>query len=261
MSRYRHVFLSPHLDDAVLSCGATIHRWTRAGEPVLVVTVFAAAPATGALSPLAESFHARWGLSGEAVATRRAENDAALAVLGAEGATLDFLDCIYRGGPGAWHYGPPAAIFGEVAPGDEKLSEQIAGSLRALLAAQSEARVHAPLAVGNHVDHQIVHAAALRLRAEGWPVDFYEDYPYAQAIAARQPRSLERTVARAGAGWTFQLESCSEENLAAKVRGIAAYVSQLEMLFGSAAAIAPRVRNYARRVGAGRLAERFWRRH
>ena len=38
----KHVYLSPHLDDAVLSCGGAIHRAGAAGEAVLVITVFAA---------------------------------------------------------------------------------------------------------------------------------------------------------------------------------------------------------------------------
>jgi LmbE family N-acetylglucosaminyl deacetylase len=259
MPRYRHVYLSPHLDDAALSCGGTIHAQGQAGERVAVLTIFAGAPGPGPLSALAESFHARWQLGADAVRRRRSENRAALAELGADEACFDFLDCIYRGAPEAWRYPEQAEIFAALPPGEADLRDQVAGALRAWLADEREALVHAPLAVGNHVDHQLVQAAALDLRRAGWPVDFYEDYPYVQAIAPGNPRALDRTLAKAGRAWTFRLQKITAENLAARVRSIAAYRSQLGMLFGSEAAIAPRVRNYARRVGAGFLGERFWR--
>ncbi len=41
---YRHIVLSPHLDDAALSCGGFIARMTAAGERVLVVNVCSGIP-------------------------------------------------------------------------------------------------------------------------------------------------------------------------------------------------------------------------
>ena len=54
-----HVYLSPHLDDAVLSCGGMIHRQAQAGERVVVVTVCAGDPPPGPLSDFARSLHER----------------------------------------------------------------------------------------------------------------------------------------------------------------------------------------------------------
>ncbi len=39
-----HLFLSPHPDDAVLSCGGLIHQLTQKGEPVTILTVMAGDP-------------------------------------------------------------------------------------------------------------------------------------------------------------------------------------------------------------------------
>src|SRR5689334_12434287 len=78
-----HVYLSPHLDDAALSCGGMIHQQTQAGERVVVVTLCAGGPPAGALSDFAQSLHTRWQTPVEAVAVRRAEDLAALKVLGA----------------------------------------------------------------------------------------------------------------------------------------------------------------------------------
>ena len=64
---------------------------------VLVVTVFAAAPAPGApLSPFAHSLHRRWGHGPEAGLRRQEEDRAALALLGAEPLHWPYSDCIYR---------------------------------------------------------------------------------------------------------------------------------------------------------------------
>jgi len=43
----RHIYLSSHLDDAVLSCGGTIHRLSAGGEAVQVMTLLAGNPTPG----------------------------------------------------------------------------------------------------------------------------------------------------------------------------------------------------------------------
>jgi LmbE family N-acetylglucosaminyl deacetylase len=96
--RGRHVaVVSPHLDDAVLSLGATIARWAASGARVTVLTVFAgpidsAAPAAG--------WDRRGGFSteGEAARGRREEDRRACAVLGAAARWLRFSDGQYATG-------------------------------------------------------------------------------------------------------------------------------------------------------------------
>src|SRR5437867_4279280 len=111
-----HVYLSPHLDDAVLSCGGMIHRQTQAGERVVVVTLCGGGPPAGPLSKFAQSLHERWQTPVEAVAVRRAEDLAALKVLGAEGTHLSVPDCIYRvdGVSGRYLYDSEESLFGEL---------------------------------------------------------------------------------------------------------------------------------------------------
>ncbi|WP_446010685.1 PIG-L family deacetylase [Candidatus Electrothrix sp.] len=57
--RYKHIYLSPHYDDAALSCGGSIHMQAKQQEPVAVITVFAGAPdlPNAALSKLAQAVH------------------------------------------------------------------------------------------------------------------------------------------------------------------------------------------------------------
>ena len=49
-----HLFLSPHYDDAVYSCGGTLASLTTAGENVTVLTVCAGSPPSDELSWFAE---------------------------------------------------------------------------------------------------------------------------------------------------------------------------------------------------------------
>src|ERR671924_35132 len=58
---YDHVYLSPHLDDAALSCGGAIARHSSAGARVLVVTICTALPSPeGPFSSFAEEQHRQW---------------------------------------------------------------------------------------------------------------------------------------------------------------------------------------------------------
>jgi LmbE family N-acetylglucosaminyl deacetylase len=262
---YQHVYLSPHYDDVSLSCGGTVHRQTQAGEAVLVVTICAAPPQPGEpLSPLTQAMHARWGDPADVVATRRAEDQASVTVLGADFQRLGFKDCIYRGQPraGEWYYNRNADIFGTIHPADKALSDEIA---RAVIELVSKERtlIYAPLTVGHHVDHQLTHLAAWQLHQMGYTVSFYEDYPYAdpeyRPYDSNNSYPLQTTLATLqAADLQPELRFLSEANLAAKIDSIRAYASQLEMLFGDDAKMATRVRDYALQVGDGQLAERIW---
>ena len=262
-----HLYLSPHYDDAALSCGGTIHRQVGAGQAVLVVTLCAAPPPVRAFSAYAETLHQKWGEPEDAVATRRQEDEAALAILGAEGYYLSLSDCIYRGAAptGPWYYNSDPDIFGQVHPAELPLADTIAGAVAELIPQLEESLIYAPLGVGHHVDHQLTHKAAWQLRAQGYTVCFYEDYPYADpgypfttfgegnrynlAAALAEPRPARLRP---------QLYPLSEEDWQAKIKSVAAYPSQISSLFVNEAAMVTHLRNYALAIGQGTLAERFW---
>lgn len=253
---YTHVYLSPHLDDAVLSCGGLIHRRARAGQPALVVTLFSGQPAAGAkLSAFAKSQHTRWGSPDNVMAVRWAEDRAALTVLGADYVRLNHLDCIYRGREHGdqpdWYYAAEEALFGPVHPAEEGLPDDLATALSEFIPPGDDVTLYAPLTVGNHVDHQLAFAAALILRAQGWCLRFYEDYPYVETESA-----LSAALAARGADrWQPVVTPLDEDDLAAKIEAIACYDSQLGVLFGGAEAMDDRVRGYVARVGGERLWE------
>jgi LmbE family N-acetylglucosaminyl deacetylase len=85
----RIVVLSPHSDDGVLSLGASMAGWVRAGADVVLLTVFGLDPES---SVVTEGWDRRAGFAteGEAARARRAEDDAACAILGVTPRWLPF---------------------------------------------------------------------------------------------------------------------------------------------------------------------------
>lgn len=246
---YEHVYIAPHLDDAVLSCGGRIALQIAAGESVLVVTICAGSPRAGAeLSPFAQYLHHAWSLGDDPIALRREEDRRALAVLGCDGLHLDLLDAPYR----VAAYGERDAVFGAVAANDP-LADQLSAILAQLRVQQPLARFYMPLGVGSHVDHQLVCAAGVALQNQGVNVVWYEDAPYAakrsQAVAERLAALSDQFVPE-----TIAIDAVLERKLMA----ICEYRSQLSELFG-AASMEQVMTDYAAALGDRQHAgERIW---
>jgi LmbE family N-acetylglucosaminyl deacetylase len=253
----RHIFLSPHYDDIALSCGGTAVLLSREGRQPEVALIFGSPPdPTTPLTSFAESLHAEWGLdSAQVIAGRRGEEAIASVILGTTDSFLPFRDAIYRGE----RYLSNDGIFGPVAEDEADVPGAIIEALRLEAAERPTTRLYAPLAIGNHVDHQLAFAAGVALAKRGWAVWFYEDLPYALRKDARDERittaSVElRTAAIVDVGSTW------EQKLAA----IMAYPSQLATVFSYVDAGSSReeidavMMRYARANGNETLAERFW---
>ena len=175
----RAIYLSPHLDDAVWSCGAIIAQQVRAGRSALVVTICSGQPAE--ISAYAARLHARSGLAPEQVTSvRLAEDAAALHYLGAGRRWLGFRDAIYRR-PDRYH--SDERLFGTLGDEDGRLVSRISHIVADLLARWPRAIVYAPLGVGLHVDHQLAYLAARRLEARA-SILHYEDIPYVRLDGA-----------------------------------------------------------------------------
>ena len=261
---YTSVYLSPHFDDIALSCGGWAAAEHAAGRRGLCITVFAAPPPPGhVLHAYAQQLHERWGEADPPAANRlrRAEETAALAILGLDPLWLDFADAIYRPAP----YDSHAALFCEIAPSEqETLPAAVAAAVADALARTGigpDVPIYTPLGAGRHADHQIVRAAGLRLAAAGRPLWFYEDYPY-----AARPGTLAEAVAAVAAQIAPARLVSEVRDVAAyldtRIAAIAAYASQISSLFPDLAAVPGAVQAYAAATGAehGLLAaERYWR--
>jgi LmbE family N-acetylglucosaminyl deacetylase len=169
------IFLSPHLDDAVLSAGALIARRVAAGEAVEVWTFFTRGPPLETLPPERR-------VLGD-YTTRLDEDARALARLGAGQRLLGFVERIWREPtlPSTLHvfHTPPERDFPNVPAMRAVVGEALA----------TGADVYAPLAIGNHVDHMEVAVACAEERMAGGAaaarMRFYED-PYAMGAAFRR---------------------------------------------------------------------------
>jgi LmbE family N-acetylglucosaminyl deacetylase len=154
----RWIYLSPHLDDAVLSAGGLIYDQAQSGVPVEIWTMMSGYPPEGEFSQFAKLQHYLWGFpSAEAAVTARREEDRrAAAIVGAKAIHFNFLDCIYRqSSNGEWLYSDISVPPHEEDAGlPGKVSEAI------LARVQPDDILVCQLAIGSHVDHLLVRQGA-----------------------------------------------------------------------------------------------------
>jgi len=240
------VYLSPHFDDVVLSCGGLVWEQVQAGNRVSIWTVCAGEPPVGELSPFAQELHARWQAGLDAPAWRKMEDLNSCCRLGADSRHLSFLDCIYRQQPlsGQFLYASEAALNGPLQPGDDQtvaaLREELEQSIQASM------NIVCPLAIGDHVDHQLTRSA---LEGMDCPLWYYADYPYVE-------RDRERLENMAQTGWLSQVFPVSHNGLAAWQDSIAAHGSQISTFWTSEAEMRQAIEGYLGRNNGIRL----WRR-
>jgi LmbE family N-acetylglucosaminyl deacetylase len=251
--QYRHIYLSPHYDDAVLSCGGTIALQRVTNQRPLVITIFGGpAPQGAPLSPFAAQVQRETGLgttSEEAVRRRREEDAAACEQLGADTLWLDFPEAIYR------DYDGDEVLFGGVNRADLSIEEQLAALLLELHSRSPLAAIYAPLGVGHHVDHQLTCSAADRLVQQQANVKFYEDFPYVAT-----PGALDERKRELGLAMEDELVEVAHE-IPARIEAMTRYSSQVPRLFGTEERMRQMVEGYSgsiRRHFPGMKIERYW---
>lgn len=231
------IYLSPHFDDAVYSCGGLIHHQVKSGQQVEIWTVCAAGP-QGPLTPFAESLHTRWQTGPEAVEIRRIEDQEACRRVGAASHYWDIPDCIYRYKPdGSPLINEENDLFKSIGAEHNPLLEEVVLKIRTRIPPQ--AHIVSPLAIGNHVDHQFVATLAQRLSQQLW---FYADYPYAGNAAFQMKETIRRKIRPVKIRLT-------EEDFLAWVAAAAAYTSQISTFWKSEEAMNQAFRNYWERNG------------
>ncbi len=240
------IYLSPHLDDAALSCGGRIARETAVGKKVLIVTIMAGDPESDMSSAFIEELHERWQLPQNATAVRRAEDIEACRILGAAYQHQSIPDCIYRVDPATNQplYPSWAQVIGTIHPLEAQLIEQLAAQFSTL---PTHHHLIAPLAIGNHVDHQIVRRAAEL--CFGPDLIYYEDYPYALDEAA-----FTTVIPPQAKTWQAQAIPLSATALQTKIAAIAAYRSQLSTFFNGRAHLEKQMAAFTDKRGG----EQYW---
>jgi LmbE family N-acetylglucosaminyl deacetylase len=160
------LYLSPHLDDVALSCPARLRDLRASGWRVVVLSLFTEGSAQHA--------------------DRRAEDARALKLLDVEGRHAGLRDAPFRHP----RYRSLAALCLRRHPEDHQVQPEVERAVEAALAELQPSEVVAPLGVGGHVDHRLVHAAA-RAVVPPAQLSFYEDRPYALVRGATELRLRE----------------------------------------------------------------------
>jgi LmbE family N-acetylglucosaminyl deacetylase len=198
------IVVSPHFDDAVLSCWSVLNR---GGSKVCVLTVFGGAPSPGRLwdwdakPPGATDSATR-------VLERSEENRAALRVTGTRRIDLHFLESQYLDAGGG---------------------VLDASVLRPQL--MNASTVYAPAGVGReriHPDHVTVRDAVLAIRTDAL---LYSDQPY-----CRFPRDLE--LAPGLDGFEREVITLTAAEARMKAAAIACYAGEVRRLEGLEAMLA-----------------------
>ena len=213
----RYIYLSPHLDDAVLSAGGLIYDKVRSGTPVEIWTFMAGVPSDVEYSAFAQKLHGQWGFvsAEETFLARREEDKKAAAVVGASYVHFDFLDCIYRrASDGEWPYHEINLPAHEM---DKDLPRQIADVIKPRL--QPDDVLICQLSVGSHIDHVFVRMAAESL---GRPLLYDIDVPY---IFYKPEELLPKS-----AGMKEKVHTVSEAGLQSWQEAICQYKSQFAVL-------------------------------
>jgi LmbE family N-acetylglucosaminyl deacetylase len=233
------IYLSPHLDDAALSCGGLIWEQTHSGDAIQVWTICAGDPPRKRLSPFAEGLHQRWQIGKEAPALRREEDKQSCHILGAKYRHLDIPDAIYRLHPKTkeYLYNSEEAIMGNLAKSERPLLRRVTTQIAEHL--PQDSLLISPLSLGNHVDHQLTRQAAEVQKAT---LAFYADFPYVidhkSTLYSLLPHSCQPI--------TYTI---SQEGLTAWQDSIATYASQISTFWENTGQMKEAICNYQEMVG------------
>lgn len=231
------LFVSPHLDDVVFSCGGTLAIMADGGWRTIMATCFTATilPATG--FALACQLDKGLGPEIDYMALRREEDRTAAAILGVTNLPwLDLPEAPHRG------YADAPALFGNIHSGDD-VWIALAERLRTLIAETAPDQIFAPQGLGNHVDHQHT-IRAIQSLATDIPIAWYRDTPY----AIRDPAAPALVDAPAAA--TVPIGATLDR----KIRAACAYASQIGYQFGGPTGVATALTAFTEREGGERFA-------
>ena len=235
------LLISPHLDDAVFSCGASVALLLDRGWEVVVATAFTRSrhPATG--FALENQRDKGFNDDVDYMALRRGEDAEALTRLGAEARHLDLPEAPMRG------YEDAKALFGPYVAMDD-VDPALSGAITDLIGELRPTLLMGPSALGGHVDHRRVLDAVFETTGDHATV-FWRDVPY----VIRHPHATLDSRLVVLDEFAVTVDGALER----KVEAAGLYASQLNFQFGGAEAMARALADLAHTEGAGVPVERF----
>lgn len=244
------IYISPHLDDAVLSLGGLIWEQARTGLDVSIWTICAGDPPGSNLSSFAVSIQERWKLGGNAVEHRREEDIHSCSILGADYFHFDIPDCIYRVSPitGDFLYTTEDDLWSSIHPDECNLAIELERRLEEKF--PINANIVCPLGIGDHIDHKITVEAVTgafrnKSRGKNLKIYYYKDFPY--VVAKKVESDLNPSKSR--------LITISPGGINAWQEAIAAHRSQISTFWNSLEEMETDIQDYYSQSGGIWLGE------
>lgn len=229
------VYFSPHLDDAIFSCGGIISQQASHGKKVEVWSFFTADPPADRLTPFARMLHRRWGKKQNPYQTRRDEDIAACRLLSVNWRHFGYQDCIYRRYP---QTGVPLVrnkrdLFKPRREKEYDLIESIIQNVDLFLTETDTLVI--PMGVGTHIDHLLIREIASLYPN---PKFFYPDYPYSSTLQSTKELNLPEEAKR----WEYHLAG---EDLLQWQSAARCYSSQVSSFWDSPISMEKDIARYA----------------
>jgi|LSQX01.1.fsa_nt_gb LmbE family N-acetylglucosaminyl deacetylase len=224
------LFLSPHHDDMVLSCGGFIRSIRPYCGRFAVINVF-----TKSLwAP-----NAKGNLIEEDISSLRlSEDDDYCGIHHIESYNLGFKDSLIRG------YDSISELNADI--NEDEIFYKVMKKLRKVIDALRYDYILGPMAIGGHIDHKMVLEAVMG-HTKGTMI-LYEDIPYAYSCKGHeQIKEVGRSIGNMEARYCDITSSFIE-----KIDDIQIYKSQLEE------GLLEKVRFCASRFNSGAYYERMW---
>jgi len=220
--KYNYIFFSPHIDDAVLSCGGLIASLK--GKKILVVDIFT--------NFLGEKYskHAKYYLkslkfadASEYFTARKEEEKKAARILNFDFYFCNFPEAIFRFEKkiifNNFFYKNTEQLLSGINKRDKKIIFLVKKRVDDILkdSRTRNGKIYFPLGIGNHADHKILNKIGLSLKNKN--IFFYQDFPYCVKEYRQSNYFKAKKVFLANKD--FQLKS----------KAIRQYKSQLRALF------------------------------
>lgn len=228
LNKKKYYFISPHLDDAILSAGALIYELKNLGK-VKIITVFtkAAKKITNSIQKFTQSCNC--SNSNELFLNREIEDKKLCQYLKINDLHLGFTDALWRNS-----YNLMEDLFLKKINStneEQNLETMIIDKLKKTINNNKDVAIFAPLSIGNHIDHRIINKIC---KDNFTNVIYWEDYPY-NLKTNLSAEFIKRNKL-----------SCFEynKNLFIKKKLIKFYKSQISNLFGIKPIILKKERYY-----------------
>ena len=229
------IYFSPHLDDAIFSCGGIIAQQIKNGYTVEVWSFFTADPPAENLTPFAKLLHRRWGKQGSPYQQRREEDQAACRFLGVESIHFGFEDCIYR--RYASNNSPVIRKTGDLFKPTREPEQELEAAIWQVIKNRltPDDQIVLPLGAGGHVDHALVKRIGCKLENQK---RFYADFPYSGKL-----ESIDKLILPGGSLETHFVLSSEAIRLWQQAAG--KYQSQISSFWKSTEILFSEIARYA----------------